>query len=193
MNVQDSWQGITIGFQVLPRSKMVETCPLEITQKEKSLVSEMLVIYSLLLLKICVWLKTWNTILLIISQLCDKGYKVVFYKNRCVIKNACDDKILFVRNRCVNVYTIDIDCAFTLDKYFSALHDDGWLWHKRLGHASMDLISKISKKDLVEGIPKISFQKDKICEACKFSKQIKTFFKRKKIIFLLQNLFNYLI
>ena len=70
---------------------------------------------------------------------------------------------MFVGNRCVNVYTIDIDCASTHDKCFLALHDDGWLWHRRLGHASMDLISKISKNDLVKGIPKIGFQKDKIC------------------------------
>ena len=65
--------------------------------------------------------------LLSISQLCDKGYKVIFYKTRCVIENACHGKILFVGNRCVNVYTIDIDCASTHDKCFSALHDDGWL------------------------------------------------------------------
>ena len=44
---------------------------------------------------------------------------------------------MFVGNRCVNVYTIDIDCASTHDKYFSTLHDDGWLCHKRLGHASL--------------------------------------------------------
>ena len=65
--------------------------------------------------------------LLSISQLCGKGYKVIFDKTRCVIENACDGKILFVGNRCVNVYTINIDCASTHDKYFSALHDDGWL------------------------------------------------------------------
>ena len=51
-----------------------------------------------------------------ISQLCNKGYKVIFDKTRCVIENACDGKILFVRNRCSNVYTIDIDCASTIDK-----------------------------------------------------------------------------
>ena len=34
-------------------------------------------------------------------------------------------KKLFVGNRCGNVYTIDIDCASTHDKCFSALHDDG--------------------------------------------------------------------
>ena len=43
----------------------------------------------------------------------------------------------------------------------------------------MDLISKIVKNDLVKGLPKISFQKDRICEACQFGKQIKTSFKSK--------------
>ena len=95
--------------------------------------------------------------MLSISQLCDKGYKVVFYKTICVIENACDDKILFVGNRCVNIYTIDIDCASTHDKYFFTLHDDDWLWHRRVRHASMDLISKISKNGLVTGLPKIDF------------------------------------
>ncbi|KAH9792587.1 Integrase catalytic domain-containing protein [Citrus sinensis] len=120
--------------------------------------------------------------LISISQLCDKGYKVIFDKLSCVIENSCDGKTLFVGNRCGNVYIIDIECASTLDKCFSALHDDCWLWHRRLGHASMDLISKISKDDLVKGLPKIGFQKDKICEACQFGKQIKTSFKNKNHI-----------
>ena len=34
--------------------------------------------------------------LLSISQLCVKGYRVIFYKTKCVIKNACDGKVLFV-------------------------------------------------------------------------------------------------
>ncbi|KAH9680653.1 Integrase catalytic domain-containing protein [Citrus sinensis] len=84
-----------------------------------------------------------------------------------------------VGNRCVNVYTINIDCASTNEKCLSALHDNGWLWHRRLGHASMDLISKIVKNDLVKGLPKINFQKDRTCEACQFGKQIKTSFKSK--------------
>ncbi|KAH9724999.1 hypothetical protein KPL70_007704 [Citrus sinensis] len=120
--------------------------------------------------------------LISISQLCDKGYKVIFDKFSCVIENSCDGKTLFVGNRCGNVYIIDIECASTLDKCFSALHDDCWLWHRRLGHASMDLISKILKDNLVKGLPKIGFQKDKICEACQFGKQIKTSFKNKNHI-----------
>ena len=86
---------------------------------------------------------------------------------------------MFVGNRCVNVYAIDIDCASTNDKCFSVLHDDGWLWHRRLGHTRMYLISKILKNDLVKGLPKIDFQKDWIYEACQFGKQIKTSLKNK--------------
>ena len=43
----------------------------------------------------------------------------------------------------------------------------------------MDLISKMVKNDLVKGFPKINFQKDRICEACQFGKEIKTSFKSK--------------
>ena len=46
----------------------------------------------------------------------------------------------------------------------------------------MDLISKILKNDLVKGLPKIGFQKDKIYEACQFGKQIKTSLKNKNHI-----------
>ena len=90
-----------------------------------------------------------------------------------------NDKIIFVGIKNGNVYTIDIDCASNGDNCFSVLHENSWLWHKRFGHISMELISKILKKDLVKGLPKIEFVKDKICDACQFGKQVKTSFKTK--------------
>ena len=62
-----------------------------------------------------------------ISQLYNKGYKVIFYKAKCVVQNTCDGKVLFVGKRCINVYTIDIDGAFTHNKCLAALQDDSWL------------------------------------------------------------------
>ena len=47
----------------------------------------------------------------------------------------------------------------------------GWLWHKRLGHASFNLIDKLIKKELVIGVPHISFDEYKICNACQLGKQ----------------------
>ena len=52
----------------------------------------------------------------------------------------------------------------------------------RLGHANMDLLNKLSTEQLVKGLPSVTFQKDKVCDACQFGKQIKSSFKSKKII-----------
>ena len=131
-----------------------------------------------------------NHNLLSISQLCDKGYKVIFNKSKCVIENTCDGKLLFIGKRCINLYTIYIDCALSRDKCFSALHDDSWLWNRRVSHASMDLISKVSKNDLVKGLPKIGFQKDKVFKMIKYVKPVNlknksNYLSKTKFMFLL--------
>ena len=46
------------------------------------------------------------------------------------------------------MYIIHINSVLSHDKCVSALHDDSWLWYRRLDHGSMDLISKNSKNDL---------------------------------------------
>ncbi len=55
--------------------------------------------------------------------------------------------------------------------------DASWLWHRKLGHASMDTISKLVKRDSVIGLPKLKFEKNKICEACQYGKQSRSSFK----------------
>ena len=64
-----------------------------------------------------------------------------------------------------NAYTIDINDLCN-EMCFSILNEDAWLWHRRLGHASMKLITQISSKELVRGIPHIKFIKDNVCDAC---------------------------
>ena len=46
----------------------------------------------------------------------------------------------------------------------------------------MDSLARLIKLDLVKRLPKINFEKDKICKACQLGKQIKSFFKSKNII-----------
>ena len=65
-----------------------------------------------------------------------------------------------------NVYTIDISKYEGHNRCFSSTHDESWLWHRRLGHVNMNLITQLNKNELVRGLPKISFEKDKVCEAC---------------------------
>ena len=58
-----------------------------------------------------------------------------------------------------NVYIIDmynLDCK---TKYLNTFNEDSWLWHRRLGHASFDHLSRINSKELVKGIPCLKFEK----------------------------------
>jgi transposase InsO family protein len=54
--------------------------------------------------------------------------------------------------------------------------------YRRLGHAHKDAISKLSRKKLVVGLPKIKFEKDRLCDACQQGKQTKVSFKSKNVI-----------
>ena len=76
-----------------------------------------------------------------------------------------------------NVYTVDISKYEAHERCISNIHDESWLWHRRLGHVNMNLITQRNKHELVRGLSKISFEKDKIWEACQMGKQIKTSFK----------------
>ena len=120
--------------------------------------------------------------LLSISQLCDKDFRVVFESSKCSIENASTNEVIFVGERKDNVYVIDVDSFDSKNKCLTVMNDNSWLWHRRLGHASMDSISKLVRKDLVVGLPSIPFVKDKLCDACQFGKQIKTSFHSKKEI-----------
>jgi hypothetical protein len=119
--------------------------------------------------------------LLSISQLCDKGYNVIFKSIMCIIVNEINNKVLFVAFRNENVYTIDLDNMISKESIcLAAINENSWLWHRRLGHVNMELLSKLSKLDLVKGLPIIKFVKDKICDACQLGKQTKSSFKKKK-------------
>ena len=91
-----------------------------------------------------------------ISQLCDKGYKVSFEVLLCIITDPIDDSIVFIGHRQGNIYMIDLNELSTSDHCLVAtqakINEISWLWHRRLGHASVHLISKLIKRNLVKGI-----------------------------------------
>ena len=101
------------------------------------------------------------------SQFCDQGYRVVFEPSQRVIKDSITDKIILTARRRQNTYVLYLDDLLDQNvKCLASFVDEKWLWHKKLGHAHMRLISEISKKKLVEGLPKISFDNHLTCEFC---------------------------
>ncbi|KAK2980443.1 hypothetical protein RJ640_011980 [Escallonia rubra] len=46
----------------------------------------------------------------------------------------------------------------------------------------MENLKDISSKELLRGLPKIKFEKDKVCDACQMGKQKKVSHKPKKMV-----------
>ncbi|KAK2967017.1 hypothetical protein RJ640_003373 [Escallonia rubra] len=70
--------------------------------------------------------------------------------------------ILVVVDLGMAVVVVDSKNANQDVKCLSAISETSWLWHRRLGHMHMEHLKDISSKELVRGLPKIKFEKDKV-------------------------------
>ena len=59
-------------------------------------------------------------------------------------------------------------------------YEQSKLWHQRLGHASLHLLNKLHKKELVRGLPTIKPDVMTHCPECIQAKQVRTSFPVKK-------------
>ena len=114
--------------------------------------------------------------LLSVAHICSVGYKVVFDKECVFIIRG--DETLFKGSSSNNIYTINLGIPNSL-KCLVVSSETNWLWHRRLGHCGMDLISKLARKKLVRGLPQLGVVSDKFCDACKLGKQHRGSFQLK--------------
>jgi hypothetical protein len=47
-----------------------------------------------------------------------------------------------------------------------------WKWHRKLSHLSFDLLSRLSKLNLVRGLPRLKFEKELVCAPCRHAKMV---------------------
>jgi hypothetical protein len=45
-----------------------------------------------------------------------------------------------------------------------------WKWHTKLGYLSFDLLSRLSKLNLVRGLPRLRLEKQFVCAPCRHAK-----------------------
>ena len=117
-----------------------------------------------------------------ISQFCDKGFEVKFSSDFCYVNDAKTKSTKLRGKRTNNVYLVDWDS--TVDNnptcFFAKSQNElGWLWHRKMNHLNFKAISQLIALNLVEGLPKSSFQKNRLCDACQMGKQVKSSFKKK--------------
>ena len=124
--------------------------------------------------------------LISISQLCDKGFKVMFDPKNCFIYDACGT-IVLIGKRANNIYLLNLHHAsFSIHCLLIEEHDT-WLLHRRLCHIHIQHFNLLNRKQLVEVLPKLKFENDKVCEAFQKGKQTKISFKP-KMLFQLKDL-----
>jgi len=76
----------------------------------------------------------------------------------------------------IDLNTVTTD-SFTCMK---ATLDDSCLWHKRFAHISPTILNELNSWDLVEGLPSIKFEQEKMCDSCARCKQVRSSFKPKE-------------
>lgn len=99
-----------------------------------------------------------------------------FMKDQCPVTNNAKALIMTGKRSSNNCYLwspVDSEHVCHLSK-----HDEISLWHKHLGHVSLNLIQKALSKDVVMGLPPIRGSEKLICGGCQAGKQIKVFHKR---------------
>ena len=85
---------------------------------------------------------------------------VVFGKYRCVVVMEADNSRVFEGFRRGDLYIVDFSTGPQPATCLLAKASEGWLWHRRLGHAGMrNLHTLAKKKKHVIGIENVKFLK----------------------------------
>ncbi|KAC9222872.1 hypothetical protein E3N88_46171 [Mikania micrantha] len=128
--------------------------------------------------------------LLSVSQISDKGYKVLFDEKKCyVLKQGIqipEDWILMTADRCKDLYVLDMAKAETVNKVETCLvskatEQDTRSWHRRMGHIHIRKMNHLVHNHLVDGVPVKHFKLPDVCVSCKKGKQKRRSHKSKTV------------
>nr|GEY09640.1 integrase, catalytic region, zinc finger, CCHC-type, peptidase aspartic, catalytic [Tanacetum cinerariifolium] len=107
-----------------------------------------------------------------VGQFCDKGLEVAFRTSTCFVRNE-DGVDLLTGDRSLNLYNIALNEVASNSStclLAKASSSQSWLWHQRLSHLNFATINNLVKNNLVQGLPKMKFEKDHLCSACERGK-----------------------
>nr|GEV38664.1 hypothetical protein [Tanacetum cinerariifolium] len=108
----------------------------------------------------------------VISSYGDVGLEVAFRKSTCFVRNE-DGVDLLTGDRLLNLYTIALNKVasnFLTCLLAKASSSQSWLWHQCLSHLNFATINNLVKNNLIQGLPKMKFEKDHLCSTCKQGK-----------------------
>ncbi|GJS76354.1 retrovirus-related pol polyprotein from transposon TNT 1-94 [Tanacetum coccineum] len=110
------------------------------------------------------------------NAFCDSNLKVGFRQHTCFIWNL-EGVDLLTRSRGNNLYTLslgDMMASSPICLLSKASKTKSWLWHRRLSYLNFGTINHVARHALVQGLPKLKFEKDHLCFACAMGKRRRT-------------------
>ncbi|GJT59594.1 integrase, catalytic region, zinc finger, CCHC-type containing protein [Tanacetum coccineum] len=110
-----------------------------------------------------------------VGKFCDGDLEVAFRSKTCYVRNLEGDDLL-TGGRESNLYTIfisDMAASSPVCLMSKATSTKSWLWHRRLSHLNFGTINDLTTLDLVDGLPKFKYGKDRLCSACERGKSKK--------------------
>jgi hypothetical protein len=97
--------------------------------------------------------------LLFVSQLLDEGFEVLFRPGGSRILDSRGDLVCMVVPE-GQVFQADFSQSFVVERCFLAgSSSELWKWHRKLDHLSLDFLSRLSKLNLVRGLPRLRLEK----------------------------------
>ena len=91
--------------------------------------------------------------LLSIYHLADAGYDSYFTKYCVKVFRSDNLKLVLVGHVENNLYVVDLSKESpSLPTCLMAKHDEGWLWHRRLGHVNMRNLKQLLKGEHIVGL-----------------------------------------
>jgi hypothetical protein len=110
--------------------------------------------------------------LLSVSQLLDEGFEVLFRPGGSRILDSRGDLVCMVVPE-GQVFRADFSQSSGVERCFLAgSSSELWKWHRKLGHLSFHLLSRLSKLNLVRGLPRLRLEKELVCAPCRHAKMI---------------------
>nr|GEV38678.1 retrovirus-related Pol polyprotein from transposon TNT 1-94 [Tanacetum cinerariifolium] len=119
--------------------------------------------------------------LLFVGQFYDSDLEVTFRKHTCFVCNL-EGVDLLLGSQETNLYTLSIGHMIASSPsclLYKALWTKSWLWHRRLSHLNFGAINHLARHGLVQGLPKLKFEKVHLCSACAIGKSKKQSHKPK--------------
>ncbi|GJZ38383.1 retrovirus-related pol polyprotein from transposon TNT 1-94 [Tanacetum coccineum] len=119
-----------------------------------------------------------------VGQFCDADLEVAFRKSTCFVRDLQGNDLL-TSNRGSDLYhnfrPKETTSSTPICFMAKASPTQAWLWHRRLSHLNFDYITLLSKKEVVNGLPKLKYVKDQLCSSCEMSKAKRSSFKTKAV------------